>query len=376
MIIGIEAAHANKIRRTGVEEYCFQVIQELKKIIPISEGNKVILYTNEPLRGELADLPPGWEAKVMCFPLKKGWSQIRLSWEFIFNAPDVFFAPGQLVPFICPKNTVVTVHDSAFMVQPESYKWSSRIYLKLMNHLLVKKAKNIIVTAQFNLGELKRFYGEKIGKKCVIIPLGYNEKMYNLETTKENWQNVLDEFKIKKPYLVSVGRLEEKKNTAKMVKAFNLVKKTANFSDLKLVLVGMPGVGYEQVEKEINSSPFKADIILPGFVAGKKLPVLMGQAEVFLFPSRYEGFGIPVLEAMAVGVPVITSRAGALPEVGKDVVLYMDDQSEQDLADKILLLLNDNSLRVHQVLVGHEHLKQFGWQKTAQKLWEIIKQTA
>lgn len=374
MIIGIEAAHANKINRTGVEEYCFQVIQELKSVIPAE--NRVILYSNKPLRGDLGVLPSNWEVKVLKFPLKKGWSQLRLSWEFLFNSPDVFFAPGQLVPFICPKNTIATIHDSAFMSQLESYKWASRAYLKLMNRLIIKKTKKIIVTAKFNLSELVKFYGEKIASKCVIIPLGYNKNRYNLETAKSRESEILADFSIKKPYLISIGRLEEKKNTPLIIKAFNLVKKEGKFNDLKLVLVGTPGVGYKNVEKELASSLYKNDIILPGFVDSQKLPVLLGGSEMFLFPSRYEGFGIPVLEAMAVNVPVIVSRAGALPEVGGGAVLYTNGTEEQDLANQIKLLLNDNSLRSRQVLAGQERLKQFSWQNTAQKVWETILQTA
>ena len=141
MILGIEASHANKKNRTGVEEYSWQIIQQLKKQIP--SDMRVILYSQEPLVGELAVLPKNWEVKILSWPFGKGWSQVRLSLEFLLEPPDVFFAPGQLVPFACPKNTIVTVHDSAFLFEPKSYWWASRWYLKLMNCLIVKKAKLI-----------------------------------------------------------------------------------------------------------------------------------------------------------------------------------------------------------------------------------------
>ena len=124
----------------------------MKKILPFDQ--RVVLYSNKPLVGELAKLPnKNWSVKILKWPAAKGWSQFRLSWEFLFNKPDIFLAPGQLVPFICPKNTITIVHDSAFKVFPKSYWWASRWYLKFMNWLVAKKSKLIITPSQFSKNE-------------------------------------------------------------------------------------------------------------------------------------------------------------------------------------------------------------------------------
>ena len=139
MVIGIEASHANKEKRTGVEEVCFQIIQELKNIIPTS--TRVILYTHKRLNNEIRELPRNWEVKVLKWPLYKGWSQVRLSFELLINTPDIFLAPGQLVPLLCPQKTVSIVHDSAFRVFPKLYNKLARPYLNTMNKMIDRKSK-------------------------------------------------------------------------------------------------------------------------------------------------------------------------------------------------------------------------------------------
>ncbi|MFA5061890.1 MAG: glycosyltransferase family 1 protein [Patescibacteria group bacterium] len=355
MIIGIEAAHANKPQRTGVENYCWHVIQELKKQIPSTA--RVVLYSNTPLQGELGVLPPNWEAKILRWPLEKLWSQIRLSWELWRNPPDVFFAPGQLIPWVCPAKIVATIHDSAFLAFPSAYNFLGRIYLKWMNRLIVKKAVVILTPSQFSKNELKKYY--KINEeKIKVTPLGYDSNVFkSLGIPRE-------------PMIMSLGRLEEKKNTIGIVKSFNILKKT--HPDLKLILVGAPRVGYEKIKQEIEASPYKSDIILPGWINEQEIVGLLNKASVFLIPSLYEGFGLPVLEAMACGAPVVASAGNSLAEVGGGAVLYADPQNINEIAGAVDKLLADHNLREEKIKAGLERVKNFSWEKTGANTWETI----
>lgn len=361
MIIGIDASHANKPNRTGVEEYCFQIIQEFKKIIPPKV--RVILYTPNVLLPELSELPKNWEVKILKWPLKKLWSQFPLAFELWKNPPNVYFSPGQLLPVFAPKNSVVIVHDSAFEAFPNAYRFWGRQYLKLMNRLIVKKASTILTSTEFNKKELLKYYGklfldENILKnKIKIVPLAYDKARYNLDVPLE--KNIYGE------YILSIGRLEEKKNTRRIVEAFDLLKN--DFTDLKLVLVGSPGAGYEKVAQAIENSPNKKDIILPGYVAADKITSILKQAKVFVFPSQYEGFGIPVLEALAVGVPVVAGSIEALKEVGSDALEYAVVDSNQDIAAKIAGLLNNNDKRNQKIELGLKLVKNFSWENTAKQ---------
>ena len=365
MIIGIDASHANKANRTGVEEYCFQIIQEFKKTIP--SNVKVVLYSLTELFPELAVLPANWEIKILRWPLKKMWSQFRLAYELWKNPPDVYFSPGQLLPLVAPKNSVVTVHDSAFEACPRVYHFFGRQYLKWMNRLIVKKAKFILTSTEFNKQEMLRFYQkffkhkEDLENKIKIVSLAYDKEKYNQYTALT--ENLYGQ------YILSIGRLEQKKNTKLIVEAFNIVKKQS--PDLKLVLVGSPGAGFGEIKKAIDQSEYKKDIICPGFMSSPQLVSVLRQAQVFVFPSLYEGFGIPVLEAMAVGVPVVASDIPALHEVGSDAVSYAS-MASQDLADYILKSINTVGYRGAKIADGLERVKEYGWQKTAKLSWDKI----
>ena len=381
MIIGIEAAHANKKHRTGVEQVCFNLIQEFKKTLPSS--SRVILYSNKPLIGELADLPNNWSVKVLKWPFLKGWSQFRLSGEFLFNKPDVFFAPGQLVPFICPKKTISIVHDSAFKAWPNLYWWASRLYLHLMNKLICRKSSLIITPSKFSKQELIKYYKYN-SEKIKVVPWGYDKKNYKYQPSGIKAHEImekhrmLEKFGITKSFIMSVGRLETKKNTRRIIQAFNILRDNKHY--LQLLLVGTPGVGFDKIEQEINNSPYKKDIILSGWL-DDDLSKLYNTAQALVFPSLYEGFGLPVLEALACGCPVVLSKNSSLEEVGgtaKSGPTYVDPKKPEEIASavsKVLTgidLLEDQIERRKQIEYGLERVKEFGWEKSGEMIKQYI----
>lgn len=371
MRIAIEASHITRENRTGVEVYAWEVIENLKKIIP--PEHRVVLYSHDLLPKDASALPDNWEIKILKWPLPKGWSQVRLAKEFLFKKPDVFFAPAQLVPFICPKNTFTTLHDSAFLHEADSYSWAGKKYLKWMNRLIIKKSRIIFTSCQFNKDEIEKYYGAKASNKCFVIPLAFDRNIYN-ENICVNSSEILSKYKINKKYILSVGRLETKKNTIRLVDAYDRTRSKG--LNLELVLVGGKGVGYEKVKKRIESSPYKQDILELGFVSDSHLSCLFKTASIFVFPSLYEGFGIPVLQAFASGCPVVASDIPALKEIGKDACLYAKHTSSQDISDKILEVLDDEILQEEIVFRGRERAKEFSWEKTAEMVWQKIFEVA
>lgn len=360
MVIGIEAAHANQAERTGVEEYCFQIIESLKKVIPPTE--QVILYCNTPLREDLATLPPNWKVKILYWPFSKLWTQVRLSIHFLFNKPDIFFSPGQILPIICPRKIVTMVHDSAFMAYPSAYGFFSRLYLRWMNKRIIKKSTTIITSTEFNKNELQKFYGSKASKKTVVIPLGFNtvQPTPNFNPKK---------FGINKPYVLSVGRLETKKNTKYLIQAFCVMKLA---TDIQLVLVGRPGVGYGPIEKQINQCPYINDIIRLDFIERPDLAGLYKNAIAFVFPSIYEGFGFPLLEALSLGTPAIAADIEALHEVGGTACTYVDPFDIKLLSDTILDLVRNPGNQIKYSHEGRERAAQYSWDKTGKETWNVI----
>lgn len=375
MIIGIDASRANRAQKTGVEWYSYHLIQELKKIIP--RDAEVILYSDDKLKGDLGNLPENWKEKIIKSPIqnpitKKGWlwTQLRLSLEMVFSRPDILFVPSHAIPLIHPKHTITTIHDIGFLRYPESYKTLGRIYHKFSSYFASKFAYKIIVPSEFTKGELMEIY--KIPHwKIHVTHLGFNEIKYNLKNTgDEEVKSVLRSYQIKKPYFLFVGRLEEKKNILNLIKAFDLfIKKTG--LNHQLVLAGMPGFGFLKFEELIKKLNLKDRVIITGFVKDENIPILYKNSKALILPSYYEGFGIPILEAFACGVPVIGSRSASIPEVANDSAILIDPKNVKELSHALQVVLNDLTRKV-LIEKGLKRVREFSWERMAQKTWEII----
>lgn len=368
MIIGIDASRANHQEKTGVEWYAFFVIQELKKILP--SDVRIILYSDVPLQGELADLPQNWSSKVLSWRPKRFWTQIRMSYEMLFHTPDILFIPAHVFPLIHPKKTLMTVHDVAAYAFPESYNWFERWYSTWSANYAVQKLWKVIVPSEFTKEELLKTAKNKKQNSIFVVHNGFDEKFLQ-HSTHEEIESVLKKYSLQKPYLLSIGRLEEKKNTWRIIKAFEILKQKEEFKNYSLVLIGKPGHGYEKVKETLEHSPVKKDILFPGWIGKNDLPALMQGADLFVFPSLYEGFGIPVLEALAAGTPVLTSEGSSLKEVGGEAVFYVDPNNVEAIAGAISSALS-SSQREQKKPQGFERVKAFSWKKCAQEIAELF----
>lgn len=368
MIIGIDASRGNTLHRTGVEEYVFHILQEIKKshtkasVFPENQEIKYIFYTREPLIAELSQLPPHVESRVLRWPPKRLWTQLRLSWEMLVRPPDVLFVPGHVVPLIHPKKTVMTVHDVAATVFPESFNWFERWYSVWAAKYGVKTLWKIIVPSVHTKEEL----GARNSSLVHVIPLAYDTAVYRVIDDEKKIDDILSTYHIQRPFLLSVGRLETKKNSARIVQAFDRLRESGVFVG-QLVMVGGVGHGHEEVEQVIVRSPYRDDIIRPGFVVGQDLPYLMNAAEVFVFPSLYEGFGIPILEAFACGTPVVTSRTTSCAEVARGAAVLVDPMDVDDIARGVV-----DAMKGECVQKGLDRSQAFSWEKTVRATLGVI----
>lgn len=368
MLIGIDASRANKDNRTGTEWYSYHIIEELKKIIPAN--HRVVLYTNNKLEGDLSRMPSNWQEKVLKWPLKYLWTQIRLWWELLIHPPDFLFVPAHTIPFLfIRKKTkiLVNVHDVGFKRFPKLYK-SIQIWYHDLTMKKIRKRANIIITiSQFSKEEIIDLYNVD-KNKIKVVYLGYDKNIYQ-PSDKIN-SEILDKYKIKKPYLLYVGRLEKKKNIGNIVSAFVLNK--IDHLDLKLVLAGNAGNDFEAITEIIKNNKLEEEIIMPGYVKEDDLPELMRQSEIFLFPTLYEGFGLPILQAMACGAPVITSDQNPHKEVAREAAAFADAGRPQEIASQIDKILRDPEFKDNLKEQGFQRVKEFSWRKTAQSIFNLI----
>lgn len=369
LTIGIDATRANDPHKTGVGWYAWHVIQEMKAL-QTEQDIQFVLYSARALQGELATLPSNWSSKVLGWPPKRLWTQVRLSWEMLVHKPDVLFIPGHVAPLICPKNTYTTVHDVAAAHFPKSYSWFERWYSLWSADRAMRSLRGVFVPSQAVKNDLINRNGSYREQKIHVTPLA-------CDVPEQLPSGVAEQYGIHTPFFMSVSRLEEKKNTKRIVQAFDAFCATSE-EQYSLVLIGNPGHGYAAVAHAIDQSPNKSRIILPnsvhkdGWIPMGDVYALMAEATAFVFPSLYEGFGIPILEAFSCNTPVITSHAGSLPEVGGEACVYVDPQDVDAIADGMKKVVEDVSYAQHMQEKGKERVKAFSWQRCARQTYEVL----
>ncbi|HTK05496.1 MAG TPA: glycosyltransferase family 1 protein [Candidatus Eisenbacteria bacterium] len=365
-VIGIDASRANRAQRTGVEWYAFHLIQELKRIVP--PAYRVVLYTEEPLRDGLEDLPPHWENRVLRWPPRRLWTQVRLSWEMFRRPPDLFFVPAHVIPMVTPKRTLTTLHDVAFMALPDAYRPAGREYLKLMYRRAAKRTR-ILTVSEFSKGEIVRYFGAD-PDRITAIPLGFDGRRFGTATDDEIRAR-LHAYGIRRPYFLFVGRLESKKNLRGLLESFRRFRATRPGDESKLVLVGKTGYGYHHEMRSLGEDE-KLSVLQKGYVEPDDMRYFYGGATAFVFPSRYEGFGIPLLEAFACGTPVIASDVTSIPEVAGEAALYVDPNDTDGIAAAMARVADEPALRADLAAKGFSRVKRFSWEATARRTWEVM----
>lgn len=368
MIIGIDASRAFLKRRTGIEEYACQVIKHLRAELPNQE---VVLYVRKKLAfidGRLRmtapeidfDLPETWRVRAFWAP--RFWTQIGLSWEMLWHRPGVLFVPAHTVPLIHPKNTVVTIHGLEYEFCPESYSFLERLYMRFSIRYSCRVARTVICVSENTKKDVMKLYSVP-EEKIQVVYEGYDQKAQS--------SNAKYQTKTQKPYLLFIGRIEERKNVVRMIEAFELLKMKYQIPH-ELVLVGKPGYGYDRIKFSISHFQFSNSIKELGYVSEEKKWELLKNADVFLFPTLYEGFGIPVLEAQSVGTPVVTSYISSLPEVGGEGALYVDPTNVESIASGIHQALSDEGVRSDIIEKAARNVNRFSWGACSEKISRLL----
>lgn len=364
MLIGIDASRANLKEKTGVEWYGYHLICELAKL---DTKNRYRLYTWEPLRDGLAKLPDNFEEVVI--PNGRFWAYFALSNELRQNKVDRLFIPSHIVPPIHPEHTIVTIHDLGFRHFPESYSKYHYQNLNWGTRLSAKWARTITVPSQAVAKDVQAYYKVPSGK-IVEIPNGYDAGMFK-GLTPQKVAAVMKHHGVTDPYVLFLGRLEARKNVVRLLEAFYRLRDSGLFGG-QLVLAGNPGIGYERIRDMIAKRKGQNYVVHTGYVGNDERAALLRGARAFAFPSLFEGFGVPILEAFAAETPVLTSNRGATAEVAGDGALLVNPESVSEIHHGLEKLLADKGLVAKLVPRGKERLKRYGWAKSAKQIHAVL----
>ena len=344
--VAVDANPAARRALTGTELYARELARRLPALAPDLSWR---LYASRPA--------PGLDADLTVLPLPRLWSQLRLPLELIANRPSLLFVPAHVVPLACPAPAVTVVHDLAFERFPSAYGPAQLAYLRLTTRWAALRCRRLIAVSEATREDLQRFYGVPAAKLVVVHPGGG-------EAPVEGAAGRLpEELGIDRPFALHVGRVERRKNQAAALEAVERLD-----GDLLLVCAGE--VADEALGARLRASPRCRAL---GRVSPAVRDALYKRARLLLFPSLYEGFGFPVLEAMRSGLPVVASPAGALREVAGEAALYADPGDVEGLAAAARSVLHDQALRRRLVTAGRRRAAEFSWDRCAQGVLEVIR---
>lgn len=357
----IDSSRFGHPQPTGVEIYSNYLIPRL---IQRAENSHEIIELVAPL---LKDIHSAYVRQVVV-PGHRLWTYFHLSRFMLRHKKeiDTLFVPSHVLPLVLPRRSVVTIHDVAWRRIPESYSLGQRILLEIGARWAVKKATTIICISESTRHDLMKFF-KCPREKLRVIPLGFDKTTFRNSFVVRS-HSFLERYGLEpEKYFLYIGRVEEKKNIAHLIKAFLAMPDHG----WKLVLVGKPGVGFRLISELLETAEARRRIIHTGYLAADDAYSLLAYAGAFTFPSRFEGFGIPVLEAQALDVPVICSAAGALPEVAGEGALYMDNS--QTGLTRLLADLAEGQINKQALIErGRANLERFSWERCADEVWATL----
>lgn len=350
--------------RVGSSLYCFELLKNLEKN---DKKNTYEIYLPQIPTNDLPKSSENWKYKVL--PSRKMWTLTSLSFELMKNRSlDVFFTPSHYLPLFAPKKSVVSILDVSYIYFPELFKKKDLIQLKKWTEYSANKSRKILTISSSSKSDIINEYRVSEDKVEVIYP-GINTSLGTGNTLK--MEDIEKKFGIKSKYILFVGTIQPRKNIKRLIEAYSKID-----TEVSLVIVGRRGWQYEEILNAPEAFGVKEKVNFLENVSDEDLPSLYKNAEFFILPSLYEGFGIPVLEAMNYGIPVITSKVSSLPEVGGDAALYIDPENVSDIASKMEKLLKDNDLRQELIRKGKKQMEKFSWENSATQTLKVLEEVA
>lgn len=373
MHIGIDA-HAIGRQQGGNETYIRGLIRALAEI---DGQNRYSIYlANAEAATEWRDVFcqqfPNFNVRLLPPPTPLVKVPLILTYDLRRHPVDVLHVQYTAPPF-CPAPVVATIHDLAFEHMPETFTRRGSLQLKLTVRRTARRAAKIATVSEYSRQDILRTYKlppEKITVTYNGIEPHFTEQTESVTEAKD----VRQRFGIERDFLLAVGSLQPRKNLVRLIRVYSQLRSENPDFAPQLVIVGRKLWLADEIFAEIRQQRWADDVILTGYVPDQDLPKLYRAATAFVYPSLFEGFGLPPLEAMACGTPVVTSNVSSLPEVTGEAALLIDPKNESDLAAALLRITSDQNLRTQLQERGIEQAKKFTWRTAAETTLQLYRE--
>jgi glycosyltransferase involved in cell wall biosynthesis len=352
----------------------------VKALAELDRENEYVLVYADPPRGVKPSFPGAPNFVPLRVPVPDRvltilWHRLGLPVpiDLITGRVDVFHSPDFVLPPVMRAAKVLTVHDLAFLLHPECADAGLRNYLERTVPRSVARSDFILADSEHTKDDLICLLGVA-PEKIEVVPGGVDPEFSPVEDAgrREEMRRTIGEGH---PYILNLGVIEPRKNLVRLIEAFEMLKSRHDLPH-RLVLAGKKGWLSDDIYRRAERSPLASEILFPGFVSEQDLPLLYAAADLFVFPSLYEGFGLPPLEAMASGVPVVVSRSSSLPEVVGDAALMVRPENAEELSEAMARVLTDDGLRTAMVARGLQQSRRFTWGAAAQRMLAAYRRLA
>jgi glycosyltransferase involved in cell wall biosynthesis len=362
------AIDARKWRDYGIGTYVRNLVRHLARLDRETTYFLLCEHADEPFLRDLA------ENFVPIVDNSDGYSvreHISIPWKLRRIGADLLHSPHYVLPLLSHVPTVVTIHDCIHLLFPQYLpnRLAAR-YARFMMGQAVKRSAVVLTVSEASRKDILRFYPGTDPERIRVVPNAIDPEIVE-DPGPEEAARVKERYQIQGRYILYAGNIKPHKNLERLIQAFGILKRRAGHEDLKLLIIGDEINRYGSLRRCVESTGVRQDVRFFGFVPDRTLAVLYRLASVFAFPSLYEGFGLPPLEAMACGTPVVTSRISSLPEVVDDAALLVDPYDVEEIAAALGRVLVDQDLRDALLAKGRKRACLFSWQRSVQAILAI-----
>ncbi|MBI4675755.1 MAG: glycosyltransferase family 4 protein [Chloroflexi bacterium] len=361
LVFGLDASRALTNAPTGTEYYSRALIDSLLRL---DSRFSFRLYTRARLPPNFLPATDNYEIRAMPFP--RLWTHLRLAFEMLVRAPDALFVPAHVLPPFHPRNSIVTVHDLGYRYFPETHRTFQRAYLDWSTRWNVNAARIVVADSSATRDDIVKFYGVPVGKIRVVYP-GYNADLFQPTRDADDIARVRQKYALGDKYFASVGTLHPRKNYARLVEASAQLP-----FEYSLVIIGKKGWLYDSILARVRELNMEARVTFLDYAPLQDLPALYAGAQCAVFPSLYEGFGFPALEAQACETALVCANTSSLPEVAGDAAEFFDPLNVDAMARAMRNVLENATRRAELIARGRENVKRFSWERAAREILEIV----